>query len=95
MGFFDSIFGPGATASILDSTLTQHDDAMDASRSAQLAAQYSRAQQSRWISHNWVYNGKPCTLHEFANCVWGKEDHPDKMLFLLTHSGPTVAESSR
>lgn len=39
-------------------------------------------------AHQWVFNNKPCSLHEFADNIWGKEEHPDKMLFLLTHSGP-------
>lgn len=37
---------------------------------------------------NWVFAGKPCTLEEFADAIWGSEPHEDKMLFLLTHSGP-------
>lgn len=38
--------------------------------------------------HQWVFNNKPCTLHEFADAIWGKEEHPDKMLFILANSGP-------
>lgn len=38
--------------------------------------------------HQWVFNSKPCTIHEFADAIWGQEDHEDKMLFLLAHSGP-------
>jgi len=38
--------------------------------------------------HQWVFNSKPCSLQEFANKIWGEEDHEDKMLFILTHSGP-------
>jgi len=41
-----------------------------------------------WVSHQWVFNNKPCTLQEFADAVWGEEEHEDKMLFILTHSGP-------
>ena len=41
-----------------------------------------------WVSHQWVFNNKPCTLHEFADAIWGKEEHEDKMLFILSHSGP-------
>lgn len=41
-----------------------------------------------WVSHQWVFNNKPCTLQEFADCIWGKEEHEDKMLFILSHSGP-------
>jgi hypothetical protein len=88
MSFLDGLLGAGASASILGSINTQHDDAMDASRSAQLQAQYSKAQQARFTSHQWVFNSRPCTLNEFADAIWGKAEHPDKMLFLLTHSGP-------
>ena len=38
--------------------------------------------------HQWVFDFKPCTLHEFADAIWGKEEHPDKMLFILANSGP-------
>lgn len=41
-----------------------------------------------WVSHPWVFNNQPCTLQEFADAVWGTGEHEDKMLFLLTHSGP-------
>jgi len=93
MSFLDSMLGAGASAAILGISNT-HDDALDASRSAQLQAQYTAAQRQRWISHTWVFNGKSCSLQEFADCIWPGE-HEDKMLFLLTHSGPAVAESSR
>ena len=95
MSLFDSVFGAGAQQAVFGSVNSQYDDALDASRSAQLQAQYSRAQQARFNTHKWVYNGRPCSLHEFADSVWGKEEHEDKMLFLLTHSGPPPAESSR
>ena len=36
----------------------------------------------------WVFNNKPCSLQEFADKIWGEDEHPDKMLFILTHSGP-------
>lgn len=39
-------------------------------------------------AHQWVFNNKPCTLNEFADAIWGKEEHPDKMLFILANSGP-------
>jgi len=98
MSFFDGIFGTEAQASILGSS-DQINNAFDQAyqnyqgqaniaNQSQIQAQYSRAQQSRWVSHNWVFNGRPCTLHEFADAIWGKEDHEDKMLFILTHSGP-------
>jgi hypothetical protein len=35
----------------------------------------------------WVFAGKQCTLQEFADQIW-PNDHEDKMLFILTHSGP-------
>ena len=37
--------------------------------------------------HPWVFNNQPCTLQEFADHIWPNE-HEDKMLFILTHSGP-------
>lgn len=40
--------------------------------------------------HKWVFNNRPCTLQEFADAIWGQEEHEDKMLFILTHSGPKV-----
>ena len=90
MSLFDSVFGAGASQAMFGINSSQHDDALDASRSAQLQAQYSRAQQARFTQHQWVFNSRPCSLTEFADAVWGKEEHPDKMLFLLTHSGPAV-----
>jgi len=38
--------------------------------------------------HQWVFDNKPCTLNEFADAIWGAEEHPDKMLFILAHAGP-------
>ena len=40
-----------------------------------------------WSNHSWVFNNQPCTLQEFADCIWPGESE-DKMLFILTHSGP-------
>ena len=37
--------------------------------------------------HQWMFNGKPCTLKEFADAIWPGE-HEDKLVFLLTYSGP-------
>ena len=90
MGFLDGIFGAGASQSILGSNPAQqssYSDALDSQRYAQMQSQYTQAQMNRYVSHKWVFNGKPCTLHEFADAVWPGE-HEDKMLFLLTHSGP-------
>lgn len=98
MSFLDGLLGSGASASILGISNAQqrsYDDALDVSRSAQIQAQYTQAQMNRFNTHKWVFNGQPCSLQQFADSVWGSEDHPDKMLFLLTHSGPAVAESSR
>ena len=87
MSFLDNLFGAGANSAIMGIG-NNSDDFQDASRYAQQAAQYSSAQQNRFVSHNWVFNGQPCSLKEFANEIWGTEDHPDKMIFILTHSGP-------
>jgi len=38
--------------------------------------------------HKWVFDNKPCSLQEFADHIWGEAEHEDKMLFILTHSGP-------
>ena len=35
----------------------------------------------------WVFAGTPCTIQEFADLIW-PDEHEDKMLFILTHSGP-------
>jgi hypothetical protein len=43
-------------------------------------------------SHQWVFNNKPCTLQEFADNIWGADEHPDKMLFILAHAGPATAD---
>jgi len=53
---------------------------------AQHQAQYAGGRYQA----QWVFAGKPCTLQEFADAIWGTEDHEDKMLFLLTHSGPKL-----
>ncbi len=97
MGLFDAMLGAGASHAILGISNAQqrsYDDALDASRSAQMQAQYTQAQMNRFNTHKWVFNGKACTLQEFADCIW-PDQHEDKMLFLLTHSGPAVAESTR
>jgi len=84
MSMFDSMFGAGASNAVFG---IQPDHSMNAERDRQMQAAYTKAQQQRWVSHTWVFNGKPCTLQEFADAVWPGE-HEDKMLFLLTHSGP-------
>lgn len=85
MSLFDELFGPAASAIVLGTANSQAQQ--NQASWAQLGAQYTQAQQRRFVSHTWVFNGKPCTLHEFANAIW-PEDHEDKMLFILTHSGP-------
>jgi hypothetical protein len=37
----------------------------------------------------WMFAGKSCTLQEFADLVWPGE-HEDKLVFLLTYSGPEI-----
>lgn len=86
---FNSIFGAGASQAILGIDSSQSQSGLyNNPNISQIQAQYARAQQARFVSHNWVFNGKPCTLQEFANAIWGEAEHEDKMLFLLTHSGP-------
>ena len=86
----DAILGAGASQAILGvSSSQQQAYGIANNNSAQLAAQYSRAQQARFQPQVWVFNGKSCTVQEFANMIWPGE-HEDKMLFLLTHSGPTI-----
>jgi hypothetical protein len=65
----------------------QSDDPTDAIRYAQAAFQYNAALQRPFVPYTWVFNGKPCSLQEFADAIWPGE-HEDKMLFILTHSGP-------
>lgn len=97
MSFFDNIFGAGASQNLfggMSDAVDAHSYSQAAMNTGQLGnpqaamAAYSQAQQRRFVSHNWVFNGKPCSLHEFADAVWGEEEHPDKMLFILTHAGP-------
>ena len=40
-------------------------------------------------SSQWTFAGKPCTITEFADLIWPGE-HEDKLVFLLTHSGPEI-----
>jgi len=88
MSIFDSLFGAGINSAMSSNQYAQSDDPTDAIRYAQAAFQYNAAQQRPFVPYTWVFNGKPCSLQEFANCVWGTEEHEDKMLFILTHSGP-------
>lgn len=37
----------------------------------------------------WMFAGKSCTITEFADLIWPGE-HEDKLVFLLTHSGPEI-----
>jgi hypothetical protein len=84
MSLFDGLFGGGAANAVFG---IQPDHSMNAERDRQMQAAYSTAQQRRFVSHNWVFDGRPCTLQEFADAIWPGE-HEDKMLFILTHSGP-------
>lgn len=92
----DSLLGAGASQAILGigSIGASQQQANSTVHNAQLQAQYSQAQQARFNTAKWVFNGRACTVQEFANAIWPGE-HEDKMLFLLTHSGPPVAESTR
>jgi len=85
MSLLDSLFGAGASAAIMGNSQLDNNELQ---RQQALQAQYSSYQQRRFVSHTWVFNGQPCSLHEFADAIWGTEEHPDKMLFILTHAGP-------
>jgi hypothetical protein len=92
----DAILGAGASQAILgigaqQANQGQYGQSMYSNQQAisQMQRQYSQAQQARFTPHEWVFNGKACTLHEFADKIWPGE-HEDKMLFILTHSGPKV-----
>ena len=43
---------------------------------------YAQQQVER---REWMINGKPMTMKEFADTLW-PEDHPDKTLFYLKYS---------
>ena len=95
------IFGAGAQQAMLGSTTQQQANQAFNAAYNQYQNQQSLSNQfnqrmSNWNQnpyantspHQWVFNNKPCTLHEFADAIWGKEDHEDKMLFILANSGP-------
>jgi len=85
MSLLDGLFGAGAQQAILGQYQI---DPAEAARQRALQAQYSSYQQARFNqTSQWVFNGKPCTLQEFADAIWPGE-HEDKMLFILTHAGP-------
>jgi len=89
MSFLDGLLGAGASAAILGGYSIQPDHSMNAERDRQVQAYNAAISKSSMTKLSpWVFNSKPCSLQEFADCVWGTEEHPDKMLFLLTHSGP-------
>ncbi len=94
MSLLDGLLGAGASSAILGISSGQQ-QGYGLANVAQQQAQYTQAQMNRFNNHKWVFNGKACSVEEFANCIWGQEAHEDKMLFLLTHSGPAVAESIR
>lgn len=97
MSIVDMLFGAGAQQAL---TGISNQSNSQMSNNA-LANQYNHAQSqafqqsmNNWNTNpfaktsQWVFAGNPCTIQEFADCIWGAEEHPDKMLFLLTHSGP-------
>ena len=103
MSLLDGIFGSGAQQAILGSNPNTTQQQAYGNYPGQLGSQQSLSNQfnqtmMNWNQnpfanrspHQWVFNNKPCTLHEFADAIWGKEEHPDKMLFILANSGPTT-----
>lgn len=103
MSLLDGIFGAGAHSGLLGSQQQAQQAYNNYQGQAGLANQQSLSNQfnqtmMNWNQnpfanrspHQWVFNNKPCTLHEFADAIWGKEEHPDKMLFILANSGPTT-----
>jgi hypothetical protein len=82
----DAMLGAGASQAILG--ISSQQNYSNQQNISQIQAQYSQAQTARNNTHQWVFNGVACTLQEFANMIWPNE-HEDKMLFILTHSGPS------
>jgi len=81
MSFLDGLLGAGASSAILGVNTTPQ-------YSQQQIQNYNKAMKDR-MQPQWVFNGKRCTLQQFADSIW-PNDHEDKMLFLLTHSGPEI-----
>jgi hypothetical protein len=103
MSLLDSVFGAGAQQSMLGSSSQANAAFNQAYNNYQAQAQlgqqaafnqalgnWNQNPYANRSHHQWVFNNKPCTLQEFADAVWGKAEHEDKMLFILSHSGPTT-----
>lgn len=98
MSLLDGLFGAGAQQAMLGGTTQQSNQAYNnyqsqASNQQSLSQAFNQTMMN-WNQNpfartsQWVFAGTPCTLEEFADRIWGAEPHEDKMLFLLTHSGP-------
>ena len=98
MSLLDSVFGAGAQQAMLGNTTQQQANQAfnQAYNNYQGQASLSQAfnqTMNNWNQNpfartsQWVFAGTPCTLQEFADSIW-PGPHEDKMLFLLTHSGP-------
>lgn len=103
MNIFDSIFGSARNLTSQDHAADAAQYSYQAQAQQQAARSQAQQQafqnkmnswntnpyaQRNWVSHRWVFAGQPCSLQEFADHIWGPGEHEDKMLFLLTHSGP-------
>ena len=102
MSMYDRLFGSGAANMLSRTDQDQQDQLNNAyGNFAATAGQVQAAQQASAFNHTlnnwnrnpfaqanqWMFNGKPCTLNEFADAIWPGE-HEDKLVFLLTYSGP-------
>jgi len=96
MSLLNNIFGSGAQSTLLGSNCQSQigNNAMANQYSSAQAQGIAFQQSLNAFNQNpfartsqWVFAGAPCTIQEFADKIWPGE-HEDKMLFILTHSGP-------
>ena len=97
---WSSIFGSGVTSSLHPNSAQQAYGLQNAqsgimSNSAQAMAQqqanaYNQAMYQRLYGQQatskWVYNGKTCTLRQFAKMVF-PDDEQAQLVFVLKHEG--------
>lgn len=87
MSLLDSLLGQGTAQNLLGTpyasqTVSQYNSAI-----------YNSAMQSRYYPQTqglWVFNGKTCSLVEFADLVFG--DTPQKTVFILKYSDTTTKD---
>jgi hypothetical protein len=84
--------GQQALNQAFDNALAQNhgllnNPAMTQQQQGQMAAQYNQQlwQRSNLIRSDWVYNGEPMSIAEFAEAVYG--DTPARTAFLLRYAG--------